>query len=153
MLFRHDTHPNRSALAKMVARLCRKRGVALIVSGDARLAKSLRVGLHLRGGAGGRPYGWSGGILSASVHNAAQLRQARRGGVSLAFISPVFATSSHPGAQVLGVSGWRGLASQAGKVKPCALGGINGQTVRRLGPLCAGIGAIEAFFPVAQARA
>ena len=106
----------------------------------------LRAGLHVRGRAGGRPHGWHGGMLSASVHNQAQLRQAKRAGVSLIFISPVFPTKSHPGATVLGRLGWRRLALQAGRTKPCALGGVNSKNARFLGPFCAGIGGIEAFF-------
>lgn len=146
MVLRHDSHPNRLALAQTIAQLCRRRKLPLIIAGDAKLAMRLQAGLHLRGGAGERPHGWSGGLLSASVHNEAQLRQAKRAGVDLVFISPVFPTASHPGAVVLGQRGWRRLAMQAGQTKPYALGGMNGKNARLLSPLCAGIGAIEAFF-------
>ena len=146
VVLRHDTDAQRLALARRVAGLCRRRGVALIIAGDSRLAMRLRVGLHLRGGGAGRPIGWSGGLLSASVHNEAQLKQAKRSGATLIFISPVFATASHPGAPVLGAAGWRRLARRAGRIKPYALGGMNDKTVRSLGVNCAGAGAIEAFF-------
>ncbi|WP_264797959.1 thiamine phosphate synthase, partial [Acidocella aminolytica] len=86
-----------------------------------------------------------GGLVSASVHNEAQMRRARRAGAELVFISPVFPTASHPGAVVLGGAGWRRLARQAGRIKPYALGGINGVNMKRTGLLCAGIGAIDAF--------
>lgn len=145
VVLRHDTHPNRPALAQTIARLCRARGLALIIAGDARLARSLRAGLHLRGGVGGRPHGWSGGMLSASVHNLAQLKQAKRAKAALVFISPVFPTISHPGAAVLGGAGWRRLARQAGRMKPYALGGLNADNISSLGPRCLGIGAIDAF--------
>ncbi|HTQ70479.1 MAG TPA: thiamine phosphate synthase [Acidocella sp.] len=143
VVFRHDSHPGRAALAKAAARICRARGGALIIAGDRRLAAALGAGLHLRGGQG-RVGGW-GGLLSASVHDSAQLTRARRAGVGLVFISPVFPTVSHPGAPVLGASGWLRLARQAGGVKSYALGGVSGRRVRALGPLCAGIGAIDAF--------
>ena len=145
VVLRQDAHPDRQALARSVARLCRRRGVALILAGDVRLAKSLRAGLHLRGGVGGRPAGWSGRLLSASIHDQTQLNLAKRAGVDLIFISPVFPTRSHPGAMVLGTRGWHCLAVQAGRMQACALGGINARTVRRLPSCCAGIGAIEAF--------
>ncbi len=143
VLFRHDSHPGRAALAKAAARICRARGGALIIAGDKRLAAALGAGLHLRGGQG--HVGRWGGLLSASVHNAAQLARARRAGAGLVFISPVFPTASHPGAPVLEASGWLRLARQAGQIKPYALGGITGRRVRALGPFCAGIGAIDAF--------
>lgn len=146
VLLRHDMHPNRPALARRIAGLCRRRRLALIIAGDAKLAMRLRVGLHLRGGGSCRPRGWHGGLLSASVHNETQLKQAKRSGVMLIFMSPVFVTSSHPGAPVLGGAGWRRLARRAGRIKPYALGGINGKTVLELGVKCAGAGAIEAFF-------
>lgn len=146
MVLRHDSHPTRALLARQIARLCRARGLQLVIAGDAQLARALRVGLHLRGGAGGRPVGWHGGLLSASAHNPAQLRQARRAGVEMVFLSPVFPTRSHPGEAVLGAAGWRRLAAQAGGVKPYALGGLTGQTVWQLGPACAGLGAIAAFY-------
>lgn len=146
VVLRHDAHPDRPVLARRIARLCRMRGLALIIAGDAGLAMRLRAGLHLRGGAGGRPSFWSGGLLSASVHNEVQLKQARRARVRLVFISPVFATASHPGAPVLNNIGWCRLARRTGRIKPYALGGINGRNARRLGVVCAGAGAIEAFF-------
>ncbi|GAN80001.1 thiamine phosphate synthase [Acidocella aminolytica] len=145
VLLRHDSHPHRAALAKAAARLCRARRLALIIAGDAKLAARLQAGVHLRGGQGGRPTGWHGGLVSASVHNEAQMRRARRAGAELVFISPVFPTASHPGAVVLGGAGWRRLARQAGRIKPYALGGINGVNMKRTGLLCAGIGAIDAF--------
>ncbi|MDE2239093.1 MAG: thiamine phosphate synthase [Rhodospirillales bacterium] len=144
VVFRHDTHPDRAALARRVARLCRARKLKLIIAGDARLAAELGAGLHLRGGAvlpGGR-----GVLRSASAHNAAQMARARRAKVALVFLSPVFPTASHPGANTLGVSGWLKLARQSGQVKPCALGGITGRQAGALGTRCNGVGAINAFF-------
>lgn len=145
VVFRHDTHPDRQVLAQDVAKLCRCRGLVLLIAGDPKLAKAMRAGLHLRGGKGGRPAGWSGGPLSASVHDQAQLTRAKRAGVGRIFISPVFPTRSHLGAAVLGTRGWQRLAVQAGRMQACALGGVNTRTVRHLPPLCAGVGAIDAF--------
>lgn len=146
VVLRHDTYPNRPALAKAVARLCRQRHLALNIAGDPALAKSLHAGLHVRGGTARLPNGWRGATLSAAVHNPTELRQAQQVRASLVFISPIFATASHPGAACLGVHGWWRLARHAGRIKPYALGGINGGNVRRLGPLCRGVGGIEAFF-------
>ncbi|MDE2319313.1 MAG: thiamine phosphate synthase [Rhodospirillales bacterium] len=143
VVFRHDNHPDRAALAKQVARICRARRLALIVAGDARLAVALGAGLHLRGN--GPVGGGNRGLRSASAHNAAQMARARRAGADLVFISPIFPTATHPGASGLGVLGWLKLARRAGRVKPCGLGGITGQHVRALPAWCAGAGAIDAF--------
>ena len=144
VLFRHDSHPHRAALAAAAARICRARGLALVIAGDPRLAAALGAGLHLRGGTGQSRAGRRG-LRSASAHDGKELAKARRAGVDILFISPVFPTPSHPGAAVLGAPGWLRLARRAGRVKPFALGGINGWRARGLGPKCAGIGAIDAF--------
>ncbi|MDD2704045.1 MAG: thiamine phosphate synthase [Acidocella sp.] len=144
VVFRHDAAPSRAALGAQLAALCAARRLTLVVAGDARLAAALHAGLHLRGG---RRLGALGlpRLVTASVHDATQLRRARRAGAKLLFISPVFPTASHPGGAVLGVLGWRRLAARAGAGRACALGGIGGASIRRLGPRCAGAGAIEAF--------
>ena len=86
-----------------------------------------------------------GRLVTSSVHNAAELWRARRAGAEIVFCSPVFPTGSHIGAATLGPFGWLRLARMAGPAKPFALGGIDSRSVRRLGKICAGIGAIEAL--------
>jgi thiamine-phosphate pyrophosphorylase len=84
-------------------------------------------------------------FATASAHNAVQLVRARRAGAALIFLSPVYATASHPGGRFLGVLRWAGCARRAsGRV--AGLGGLDGQNVRRLPQLsCTGIGAIGAL--------
>jgi thiamine-phosphate pyrophosphorylase len=145
VVFRHDAAPNRLALGREIAALCRARRLVLVVAGDAQLAARLQAGLHLRAGRRGilrRP-----GLVTASAHDAAELVRARRAGAGLVFISPVHVTKSHSGAPVLGAAGWRRLARLAGGTSTAALGGITGATIRGLGPACAAAAAIEAFFP------
>jgi thiamine-phosphate pyrophosphorylase len=144
VVFRHDNDPNRAALGRDLARICRARRLALVVAGDVRLAAALRAGVHLRGGH------WPGllrprGFVTSSAHGFADLRRAARAGASLAFLSPVFATASHPGAPALGPTRWSGLARQS-PITVAALGGIDGTSVRRL-PLgfCRAVGAIGAL--------
>lgn len=145
VVFRHDRDPRRTELGRALARLCRRRRLRLVVAGDWRLAAALRAGLHLRGGR--RPAHaprWCRAVTS-SAHGAADLRRARQGGAVVVFLSPVFATASHPDRPPLGPVRWGRLARGAG-VPVAALGGIDGATVRRLPPrLCAGVGAIGAL--------
>jgi len=141
VVLRHDPAPGRVALGQALARLCRARGLSLSVAGDWRLAAALGAGLHLRGGR--RPSAaprWLRASTS-SAHGVAVLRRARRQG-ALAFLSPAFATASHPGAAGLGACRWGLMARRGGEV--AALGGIDGRSVRSL-PGCAAAGAIAAL--------
>jgi thiamine-phosphate pyrophosphorylase len=144
VVLRHDGDPGRAALGRDLARICRRRGLVLVVAGDVRLAARLHAGLHLRGARMGViPRGV--GPLTSSAHGVAELRRARRVGVALAFLSPVFATVSHPGRRGLGVARWAGMARRAG-VKVAALGGVTGASVTALPKLiCVGAGAIGAL--------
>ena len=144
VVFRHDNHPDRAALGCALARICRERRLVLVVAGDVRLAAALRAGVHLRGGRWPAPIR-SRRRVTSSAHGLADLRRAAKAGASLVFLSPVFATPSHPGAVSLGSARWSRLA-RASPTAVAALGGIGGSNVGRLPPgLCLGVGAIGAL--------
>jgi len=146
VVFRHDGAPDRAALARRLRAICRARRLALVIAGDAKLALALQAGLHLRGGARPNLTRLPRHMLrTASVHDARELRRARDNGANIMFISPAFPTRSHPGGAALGAHRWRALARRAAPTKAYALGGIDGNAVRSLGPTCAGAGAIDAF--------
>ncbi len=63
-------------------------------------------------------------ILGASCHNEVELKQAKKLCVDYAFISPVFATKSHPKKSPLGWSNFHQLAKQA-NFPVYALGGMS----------------------------
>ena len=132
-------------IAAGIARLCRQRRFALVVAGDPALAVRLRAGQHLS-------RGWqrrqrlcvgAGRLVTASAHDPAELVRAARAGVDAVFLSPVFATASHPGATGLGPSRWGAMARRL-KLPVLALGGITAATGRRLPPGCAGAGVVGA---------
>jgi thiamine-phosphate pyrophosphorylase len=86
-----------------------------------------------------------GALVTSSAHGAAELRRAARAGADLAFLSPAFATRSHPDATVLGPLRW-GRFSRGAPLPVAALGGISGVSLRRLPRgLCRAVGAIEAL--------
>lgn len=147
VVFRHDGAPGRAALAARVAAICRARHLALVIAADPRLAFSLQAGLHLRGGRrpGVLPAGGRRRPVTASAHDLPELIRARRAGARIIFISPAFATPSHAGARPLGAVRWAALARHAAPAQAYALGGMAAGTVRRLGRLCAGAGAISAL--------
>jgi thiamine-phosphate pyrophosphorylase len=64
------------------------------------------------------------GATSAPAHNLAEIRAAEAAGAALVFLSPVFATRSHPDAPLLGPNGFAALAGQT-SLPVIALGGMN----------------------------
>ena len=132
-----------AVLGARLARLCRARRLVLTVAGDTRLAARLKAGVHLRDGR------WPGlprqgvGFLTSSAHDAATLRRALRAGAQAIFLSPAFATASHPGAVPHGPVRWARLAAAPGRV--FALGGMTGGNVKRLARKAAGVGAVAAL--------
>ena len=135
VVFRHDGVPGRAALLREVARACRARRLALVVAGRGKVPAG--AGRHLREGRGGAG-------RTSSAHGRAGLVRARRAGVALVFLSPAFATASHPGAPGLGPWRWGTMARAAG-VAVAALGGVDGRSVRRLPRSVAAVGAIGAL--------
>jgi thiamine-phosphate pyrophosphorylase len=70
-------------------------------------------------------------MLSTPVHSLAEIRAAERSGAALVFLSPVYATRSHPGARPLGLARFAWLARRTG-LPVIALGGMNEARGRRL---------------------
>lgn len=143
VVLRHDDAAGRARLAYDLARLCRERRNVLVVAGDWRLAAALGAGVHLRGGR--RLPGAHGRVCTSSAHGVADLVAAARAGAKLVFLSPVFATASHPGEPGLGAPRWCHAAREA-RIAVAALGGVSGANVRRVGMRsCAAVGAIGAL--------
>lgn len=115
VVLRH--HRGDIALGQQVAALCERRGLMLAVAGDTDFARRLGAALvH-------NPSGDAAGLLvSRSVHDATEAVAAR--GSDLAFVSPVFASASHPGRGALGMEGALCLAHLAA-VPAIALGGMD----------------------------
>jgi thiamine-phosphate pyrophosphorylase len=134
VLLRHPT----PEIARQVARLCWVFRLALLVSGDGRLALRLGAGLHVPDRAPTRgllPFllNRRGAWLSVAVHGRLGVARARRIGADVVLISPVFPTASHPGAPALGPLRWAALARGAGR-PAVALGGMSAAAMRRLPP-------------------
>lgn len=152
VVLRHDGDPNRATLGHDLARICRQRNLTLVVAGDARLAASLKAGLHLRGGF--RPCAFRPrGIVTSSAHSVRDLTRASHAGAALAFLSPAFATDSHPGAPHLGPLRWSAIARYTAiRQRIGALGGVTGKTIARLpAGRCYAAGAIGALATISGA--
>lgn len=140
VILRHDRlHPERRAvLARDVADACRARGLALGVAGDAALAKAVRADLvH-------RPLADTDLPVSLPVHDEGEARTARERGAAMVFVSPVFATQSHPEGEPLGIERAARLAAMSG-CPAIALGGMDEKLFGTLPDVFAGWAGIGAF--------
>lgn len=85
------------------------------------------------------------GLRSAPVHCYAEICAAEREGAAMLFLSPVFATRSHPGAQTLGIARFAWLARRT-PLPVIALGGMDGRRGKKLASFGAyGWAGIDAF--------
>jgi thiamine-phosphate pyrophosphorylase len=141
LVLRHYDEADRTAIARRAARLARRYGHMLVVAGDSRLARAVgAAGVHMPDG--GRP---TGDVITAASHDRAGLVRARRAGATLAFLSPVFPTTSHPGARTLGTLRF-GLMARGTGIAVAALGGITPKRYARMQSLGAQAwGAIDAW--------
>jgi thiamine-phosphate pyrophosphorylase len=121
VVFRHYklAPAERISLADQVASTCRTRGFALAVASDADLAQ--RVGADLIHNPTKLPTALP---FSKATHSIAEAEAAARDGAALVFISPIFATRSHPGGQLLGREAACRIA-KAAEVPAIALGGMS----------------------------
>lgn len=147
IVFRHYELPpgERRALFTGVKAAARRRGLVLVLAGSA--------GQALRAGADGfhersARRGPTRLLRTMSAHNHTELVLARRAGADLAFVSPLFATRSHPGADPLGRVRF-GLLAREARVPVIALGGINARRARAIEPLgIHGWAAIDAWLGI-----
>ncbi|GGN44035.1 hypothetical protein GCM10011349_08710 [Novosphingobium indicum] len=132
LIFRHYHLPDevRRARFKRLARVARRHGHTLILSGSAREARHWGAA-----GAYGAPARLTSGpqtLRLITVHSLRELAQAHRARANAVLISPVFPTRSHPGAPVLGPVRFRLLAARS-QVPVIALGGMTPHRARTLG--------------------
>jgi thiamine-phosphate pyrophosphorylase len=71
------------------------------------------------------------GLRSAPAHSLAEIRAAERAGAAFVFLSPAFATRSHPEARPLGLARFAWLGRRT-SLPVIALGGMNEARGRRL---------------------
>ncbi|MEQ1610888.1 MAG: thiamine phosphate synthase [Hyphomonadaceae bacterium] len=145
VIYRHFGAKDRLLVGAGLSRICRQRGLVLLVSADPALAAYIRAdGVHwpearLRGVRGRRPHS----IETASAHSRAALACAHAFGVDAVFLSPVFPSHSPSAGKALGALRFRQIARTA-PLTVYALGGVNERNAARAIPHSAGYAAIEA---------
>jgi thiamine monophosphate synthase len=134
----------RRRLAEAMLLLARRRGLIVLVAGDAVPGAD---GLHLPEARLGEALRWRARrpswLLTAAVHSYAALGKAQRLGFDAAFLAPVFPTESHPGGRALGAVR-ANLLARAVFMPVYALGGITARNASRLSGFC-GIAAVSAL--------
>ncbi len=131
--------------ARLLAALRAVPHLRLLVAGDPVLARQAD-GLHLPQTRLKEAPHWRAShphwIITAAVHSLSALLAARA--VDAVFLSPVFATASHPGATALPPVRAAFIAA-ASQVPVYALGGIGARNAALLAPAFAGIAAISSL--------
>ena len=146
IILRDYDHADRLALARQWAKACRENHCLFSVGGDAQLARRVRAdGIHWPEKLLPRKPGHKFTITTTATHSRKALMRAQKAGIPMALISPVFATTSHPGAKPLGVLNYRRMVRGV-RIAIGVLGGITAQTARRLvHPRPHALAAITAF--------
>ncbi len=135
-IFRHYDHPQREALARTLLRLCRKRRIIFLLAGDWQMAVRIQadgahfpeaLAHHARAIRRIKP----DALVTVAAHGLYAAHRARRVGADAALLSPVFATQSHPGGDVLGTVRFADIARKS-PLPVIALGGVTPANARRL---------------------
>lgn len=143
VVFRSFGAPNALRTARALARICRRRGLILLIGADHRLARRCQAdGVHMPERLMTRPAPRAHGVITAAAHGPKALRSAKRFAAQAALLSPVFPSNSSSATTPLGARRARALARTAG-MAVYALGGIHARRLP-IGPFC-GIAAVEAF--------
>jgi len=128
IVFRH--HATRGAARRRlfdeVRRVARARRLVLFLAGPPMQALAWRAD-----GAHHRSLLVSKGLRSVAVHNCRERVLAQRVGANLIFVSPVFATVSHPGKTPLGAIRL-GMLIGAQRRQAIVVGGLNAGSFKRL---------------------
>ena len=131
LVFRHYHLPpgERRRRFDALARLARRRGHMIALSGDAATAR--RWGADAAYGPVRLLTGGPALPRLVTVHSLRELAVAQGARADAVLLSPVFPTRSHPGARALGPLRFRLIAARA-QVPVIALGGMTRRSARRL---------------------
>lgn len=133
-IYRHYHLPmaERRARFDQLAKLARKRGICIILSGEPALARQWRADGMYGPAASGKMGRKTGRMIHlATAHNLRDIGRANRAGADGVLLSPVFPTRSHPGTTTLGPVRFHLIARYA-CMPVLALGGMTMHHARRL---------------------
>jgi len=127
VVFRHyaTATAERREIYARVRKIARKRRLTLVVAGPPLPGAN---GVHGQGATR------KAGLRTRPVHSRMEAIAAVRAEADLIFVSPIFATRSHPDARALGAARL-GMMLRGIDIPAIALGGMNARRFRRLAPL------------------
>lgn len=131
-VFRHYHLPEEARHARFaeLAAAARKSGQLVVLSGGAAMAQEWGAdGVY---GASALEQEAAGVLRLATTHSGEEIARAAGAGADGVFLSPVFATRSHPDARTLGIHGFHVLAQQS-PIPVIALGGMTKARAEDLG--------------------
>ena len=142
VIYRHFGAANRLGLARALLRICRRRGLVMLIGADAALARRIGAdGVHVPERLWqGRPPGVR--LVTCAAHGPAALRRAAALQADAALLSPVFSSRSPSAGRPLGPRAARAWAA-ASQTPVYALGGVRPRRTP-IGRFC-GLAAIEAL--------
>ena len=152
MVYRHFGAPDRARMAEDLARICRRRGVALLIAADPALAMKVHAdGVHwpFRLRQGVRRWQSRFALQTVSAHSGRELRAAARLPVDAVLLSTVFASGSASAGGAMGAGRFMRRVKAAG-VPVYALGGVTAENAGRITG-CAGFAAVEGMRPFEKA--
>ena len=140
MIYRAFGRPGRFAEGVRLARVCRARGIVLLVAGDLELARRIKAdGVHWpERMLSRRRFGW---VATAAAHSRMAVMRARSAGVDAVILSAVFDSRSPSAGRPMGPMRFR-LTAKGARLPVYALGGVNAWNARRLAG-AAGFAAVE----------
>jgi thiamine-phosphate pyrophosphorylase len=144
LIYRHYSQPKHDIVAAGLAKVCRKRHVALLIANDPVLAMKVGAdGVHWPFVQRAKARYWRDrfALMTASAHTPDQLRQLQDAGFDAALLSTAFPSASPSARKPLGPLRLRSLA-RTSSLPVYALGGLNAETAGQVAPV-AGIAAIE----------
>lgn len=146
VVYRHFGAADRLPVARGLARICRLRGLKLLIAGDPALAARVSAdGVHWPERLLPERRDLGHGLVTAAAHGPEALARAARFGADAAILAPVFPTRSGSGREAIGV--FRACQwARAAQLPVIALGGVTPEHARRLaGRGFSGLAAVDAL--------
>jgi thiamine-phosphate pyrophosphorylase len=148
VIYRHFGAADRAEVAASLAKLCRARGLKLLIAADPLLAVKVGAdGVHWPFRLRRQMRRWHGRfrLQTLSAHSAGELRAAARLPVNGALVSAVFPSRSPSAGKAMGALKFRKLAREA-HLPVYALGGVTAGTARTVAAV-AGFASVDAMAP------
>ncbi|KAG8468707.1 hypothetical protein KFE25_013790 [Diacronema lutheri] len=135
--------------------LCAARGITFLLARDAELAQRIGAdGVHLPQPLLPRLAQWRHAhpdfVWSAACHDGESLRTAATLGATIALVSPIFATRSHPGASAMGTERLATLVRSQPRMPVYAMGGVGSASIAQLALARTGVAGIAGIDLVAD---